>query len=110
TLERILLRNPNLPRVRLLYAIVLYRLNAVAEAEREIDNVLKLNMDDGLRRELEYYRSEVKRAKQTTKFTAIVRFGWNYDTNRNAAPLTVASSPRAPSCRSPARSRRTRSR
>lgn len=88
TLERILLRNPNQPRVRLLYAIVLYRLNAVAEAEREIDNVLKLNMDDGLRRELEYYRSEVARAKQTTKFTAIVRFGWNYDTNRNAAPLT----------------------
>lgn len=88
TLERILLRNPNLPRVRLLYAIVLYRLNAVDEASREIDNVLKLRMDDGLRRELEYYRSEVARAKQKTKFTAIVRFGWNYDSNRNAAPLT----------------------
>lgn len=88
TLERILLRNPGVPRVRLLYAIVLYRLNAVDEAQRELDNVLKLKMDDGLRRELEYYRSEVSRSKQKTKFTAIVRFGWNYDTNRNAAPLT----------------------
>ncbi len=88
TLERILLRNPNIPRVRLLYAIVLYRLNAVDEASREIDNVLKLQMDGGLRRELEYYRAEVSRAKQKTKFTAIVRFGWNYDSNRNAAPLT----------------------
>jgi hypothetical protein len=88
TLERILLRNPGVPRVRLLYAIVLYRLNAVQEAEREIDNVLKLRMDDGLRRELEYYRSEISRAKQKTKFTAIVRFGWNFDSNRNAAPLT----------------------
>jgi hypothetical protein len=88
TLERILLRNPNIPRVRLLYAIVLYRLNAVDESAREIDNVLKLQMDDGLRRELEYYRSEVSRARQKTKFTAIVRFGWNFDTNRNAAPLT----------------------
>lgn len=88
TLERILLRNPNVPRVRLLYAIVLFRLNAVQEAERELDNVLKLRMDDGLRRELEYYRGEVKRSQQKTKFTAIVRFGWNYDTNRNAAPLT----------------------
>lgn len=88
TLERILLRNPNIPRVRLLYAIVLYRLNAVDEASRELDNVLKLQMDGGLRRELEYYRSEVARAKQQTKFTAIVRFGWNYDSNRNAAPLT----------------------
>jgi tetratricopeptide (TPR) repeat protein len=88
TLERILLKNPNVPRVRLLYAIVLYRLNAVAEAEREMDNVLKLQMDDGLRRELEYYRGQIAREKQSTKFTAIVRFGWNYDSNRNAAPLT----------------------
>ena len=88
TLERILLRNPNVPRVRLLYAIVLYRLNAVDEASRELDNVLKLQMDGGLRRELEYYRSEVSRAKQKTKFTAIVRFGWNFDSNRNAAPLS----------------------
>ncbi len=88
TLERILLRTPGVPRVRLLYAIVLFRLNAVAEAERELDNVLKLQMDDGLRRELEYYRGEVARQKQKTKFTAIIRFGWNYDTNRNAAPLT----------------------
>jgi hypothetical protein len=88
TLERILLKNPNIPRVRLLYAIVLYRLNAVAEAEREIDNVLKLQMDDGLRRELEYYRGQISREKQRTKFTAIVRFGWNYDSNRNAAPIT----------------------
>ncbi len=88
TLERILLRNPGVPRVRLLYAIVLFRLNAVQEAEREFDNVLKLQMDDGLRRELEYYRGQVKRSQQATKFTAIVRFGWNYDSNRNAAPLT----------------------
>ncbi len=88
TLERILLRNPNIPRVRLLYAIVLYRLNAIDEASRELDTVLKLEMDGGLRRELEYYRTEVSRAKQKTKFTAIVRFGWNYDSNRNAAPLT----------------------
>ena len=88
TLERILLKNPNIPRVRLLYAIVLYRLNAVAEAERELDTVLKLDMDDGLRRELEYYRSEVTRQKKQTKFTAIVRFGWHYDSNRSAAPIT----------------------
>jgi hypothetical protein len=88
TLERILLRNPNIPRVRLLYGIVLYRLNAVEEASRELDNVLKLQMDDGLRSELEYYRAEVSRAKQKTKFTAIVRFGWNYDSNRSAAPAS----------------------
>lgn len=88
TLERILLKNPNQPRVRLIYAIVLYRLNAVAEAERELDTVLKLDMDVGLRRELEYYRGEISRQKRSTKFTAIVRFGWNWDSNRNAAPIT----------------------
>jgi len=88
TLERILLKNPQQPKVRLLYAVVLYRLNAVAEAERELDTVLKFDMDEGLRRELEYYRGEVARQKQKTKFTAIVRLGWNWDSNRNAAPIT----------------------
>jgi hypothetical protein len=88
TLERILLREPNIPRVRLLYAVVLYRLNAVGEAERELDNVLKLQMDDGLRRELEYYRSEMARERKQTKFTAIVRLGWNFDSNRNVAPIS----------------------
>jgi hypothetical protein len=87
TLERILLKNPNQPRVRLIYAIVLYRLNAVAEAERELDLVLKLAMDDGLRRELEYYRSQLKREQRPTKFTVIVRVGWHWDSNRNASPL-----------------------
>jgi len=88
TLERMLLKNGAQPRVRLLYAIVLYRLNATAEAERELDTVLKFNMDDGLRRELEYYRGQIARDKQKTKFTAIVRVGWNWDSNRNASPIT----------------------
>ncbi|MCW5770423.1 MAG: hypothetical protein KIT16_02215 [Rhodospirillaceae bacterium] len=88
TIERILLKNPALPRVRLLHAVVLYRLNATAEAEREIDTVLKFDMDPGLRRELEYYRSRVARDRQKTKFTAIVRTGWHWDSNRNAAPIT----------------------
>lgn len=88
TIERILLKNPALPRVRLLHAVVLYRLNAVAEAERELDTVLKFEMDAGLRRELEYYRSRISRDKQKTKFTAILRAGWHWDSNRNAAPIT----------------------
>jgi hypothetical protein len=91
TLERILLKNPNQPRVRLIYAIVLYRLNAVIEAERELDIVLKLDMDAGLRRELEYYRSQLKREQRATKFTVIVRVGWHWDSNRNASPRNLIS-------------------
>jgi hypothetical protein len=88
TLERVLLTHPNLPRVRLLHAIVLYRLDAAAEAEREMDNVLKFNMDSGLRQELEYYRARIARERRKTKFTAIVRSGWHWDSNRNASPIT----------------------
>ena len=45
TLERILLIEPDLPRVRLLYAIVQFRLENLAEAERELVRATK--MEDG---------------------------------------------------------------
>ncbi len=88
TLERMLLVNPNQPKVRLLYAVVLYRLNAPTEAERELDTVMRYDMPDGLRRELEYYRSETRRQQQATQFSMFARIGWTYDTNRNLVPLS----------------------
>lgn len=87
TLERLLLVNPRQPRVRLLYAVVLYRLNALPEAERELNQVLAFDMPEGLRRELEHYRGEVRRQQRRTQFSVFVRTGWRYDSNRSAQPL-----------------------
>lgn len=88
TLERMLLVNPSQPRVRLLYAVVLYRLSAPTEAERELESVMRYDMPDGLRRELEYYRSETRRQQQPTQFSLFTRIGFTYDTNRNIAPIS----------------------
>lgn len=87
TLERMLLINPNQPRVRLLYAVVLYRLNALGQAEQELEAVLRYQMNDGLRREVEFYLAQTKRQKQLTTFSVLVRAGFTYDSNRNFAPL-----------------------
>jgi tetratricopeptide (TPR) repeat protein len=86
-LERLLLVNPQQPRVRLLYAVVLYRLNALAEAERELDRVLAFQMPPGLRSELEHYRSEVRRQQRQTQFSLLLRLGYRYDSNRSAQPI-----------------------
>ncbi len=88
TLERMLLLNPNQPRVRLLYAVVLYRLNAPTEAQRELEAVMRYDMPEGLRRDLEYYHSETLRQQQATQFSLYARIGWTYDSNRNAAPIS----------------------
>ena len=44
TLERILLMNPKLPDVRLLYAVVLYRLDSLDEAQRELDTLRNVTL------------------------------------------------------------------
>ncbi len=53
TLERILLLAPDLARVRLLYAVVLFRLDNLNEAEREFRTVSELPMPDSLREEVD---------------------------------------------------------
>ncbi|MGE0737362.1 MAG: tetratricopeptide repeat protein [Alphaproteobacteria bacterium] len=86
TLERILLINPNQPRVRVVYAVVLFRLDNLDEAERELNSVLAYKMGDDLRAELDRYLTEVKRRKKQTRFSVLLSLGYQFDSNRNAAP------------------------
>lgn len=86
TLERILLVAPNQARIRLLYAVVLFRLERLDEAERELVFVRGLPMDPVLRGEIDRYRREIEIAKQQTRFTASVSVATQYDWNRNVAP------------------------
>ena len=86
TLERVLLINPkNLP-VRILYAVVLYRLDARNDAEREIRIVLKYNLPGGVRAELSGYLSEITLRNKRTRWVALFHTSYQFETNRNSVP------------------------
>ncbi len=85
TLERILLINQDLPRVRLLYAIVLYRLDNLDEAERELRAVRLLEMPLSLRAELDRYLEQIELRRKRTRYTMTASLGFQYDWNRNSA-------------------------
>ncbi|MBI5629883.1 MAG: tetratricopeptide repeat protein [Elusimicrobia bacterium] len=86
TLERILLIDPNLSKVRLVYAIVLFRLQDMVEAEREL-NALKgvADLPENLRRETDKYLTAVEKSYKRTVLSGRVSAGVQYDTNRNSA-------------------------
>ena len=86
TFERILLINPNHARARLLYAIVLFRLDNLQEAERELEAVSKLKMPESLRIEIDRYLDQIRLRRKTTRYALTVSAGSQYDWNRNAAP------------------------
>ncbi len=86
TLERILLVTPNLPQIRLTYAIVLYRLDNINEAEREFLALQKLEMADSLRAEIDRFMAAIEQRRQKTKYKVQVSFGLKRDSNVNASP------------------------
>ena len=97
TLERILLVNPDLAQVRLLYGIVLFRLDNMEESERMLKSVLALPTQPTLRDEVEEYLRQIRLRRKMTRWLASLSVGFQFDTNRNAAPSSkqqlVADSP-----------------
>ena len=85
TLERILLINQDLPRVRLLYAIVLFRLDNLDEAERELRAVRPMEMPPSLRAELDRYLEQIELRRKRTRYAMTASLGFQYDWNRNSA-------------------------
>ncbi len=86
TLERILLINPDLAQVRLVYAVVLFRLDNLDEAEREFRVVAALDIAAGVRAEVDAYLERIALRRRVTRYTASLSLGMRYDTNRPAAP------------------------
>lgn len=86
TLERILLVNANLARVRLLYAVVLFRLDNITEAEREFKALSQFDLPADLRAEIKNYLRAIKRRRSRTHFALRESVGYQIDTNRNAVP------------------------
>ncbi|MDD5226787.1 MAG: tetratricopeptide repeat protein [Candidatus Omnitrophica bacterium] len=86
TLERILLVNPNLADVRLLYAVVLYRLDSLNEAGKELETLRTVTLPPAIREQVTAYEKKIKQRKRRTHIGLRQSNGWGYDTNRNAAP------------------------
>lgn len=86
TLERILIVNPELDQVRMFYAVVLFRLDNLTEAERELAALDKRELPGAIRSELKRYQKEIKKRKRSTHLSMRESVGWGFDSNRNAVP------------------------
>jgi hypothetical protein len=85
TIERVLILAPGRDRTRLLYAAVLYRLDARVDAERELRVVLGRSAPDDVIIEARRYLKLIEGRKRKTHFDARIGVGYGYDENRNAA-------------------------
>lgn len=88
TLERILLIQPDLPQVRLYYAIVLFRLDNSEEAERELLAIRELDLPPEIEREVDNYLSEIAIRRERLRFTLGLSFGGFFDDNKTAGSKT----------------------
>ena len=86
SLQRVLLINPNHGQVRLLYAVVLYRLDNLHEAEVEFKSLRELRISDSLRREIDGFLDQIRVRKRKTHISFRQSVAFQYDSNRNAAP------------------------
>ncbi len=86
TLERVLALQPDLVEARYLNAMVLLRLDATQEAERELRILERLELSPERRAEVEQNLRLLERRRQRIKWTATFSFGGQLDTNRDSAP------------------------
>ena len=88
TLQRILMVNPDLPKVRLFYAVILYRLDDLAESQVELQRLSELKIDDAVRKELDVYQNAIAKRQKKNHLSGQLGVGWEYDDNRNASPAS----------------------
>jgi len=86
TLERILTLSPDMVKVRLVYAVVLYRLDNLIEARRELKALDSTLLTESLRGEVKEYLKRIESRLKRTVINGMLGLGWHYDTNRNASP------------------------
>jgi hypothetical protein len=89
TLERVLLVAPKNYRARLLYAVVLVRLDDDIDATIELDRVLRTpDLPPDMAAEAKTYARLVKRRRRRSHFDARLTFGFGVDDDRNSAPTS----------------------
>jgi Tetratricopeptide repeat len=84
-LERMLLFNPNLPRVQLELGALYFRMGSYDLARAYFDKALAAHPPPAVRRNIEDYLAQLERAQSRHHFSGYVYFGGQYQTDANVA-------------------------
>ncbi len=88
-LERMLLINPNLPRVRLELGVLYFRLGSYQLAKTYLDRAVEgENVPDEVRQRVETFLAEIEKRLSRHQFSGSVFGGVRYQTNANAGPTS----------------------
>lgn len=87
TLERILMVKPALTKVRLTFAVVLFRLDSLPEARRELE-VVKKQGSGTVKAEAVEFLARVEAKERVFHVRGTLGVGYAWDTNRNAGPAS----------------------
>jgi tetratricopeptide (TPR) repeat protein len=86
-LERMLLINANLPRVRLELGVLYYRLGSYEAARTYLTSALEApDMPPPVRERAQKFLAEIDKAKAPTRFSGTLLAGLRWQSNANAAP------------------------
>jgi tetratricopeptide (TPR) repeat protein len=92
-LERMLLFNPDLPRVRLELGVLYFRLGSYAVARSYLQRATEgENVPDDVRARVAVYLAEIDRRLSPHQFAGSLYGGLRYQTNANAGPERAAVS------------------
>jgi len=88
-LERMLLLNGDLPRVRLELGVLYYRLGSYEVARTYLESALSTpNLPPDVRSRAEQFMAQVIAQSKTSQFSGEAFFGWRYQSNANLGPAS----------------------
>lgn len=87
-LERVLLSHPELNVVRMLYGLVLFRLDNLADAKNEFNALLESDISNADKVLVGDYLAQIADREKRTSISITVGMGVHYDDNRNSATRT----------------------
>jgi tetratricopeptide (TPR) repeat protein len=88
-LERMLLINPELPRVRLELGVLYYRLGSYEVSRTYLESALKTpNLPPEVRERAEKFMADVASKEKPSHFSGDFFLGWRYQSNANLGPAT----------------------
>jgi hypothetical protein len=88
-LERMLLINNNLPRVRLELGVLYYRLGSYEVARTYLEGALKApNLPPDVRSRAEQFMAQIENQQKSSHFSGEAFVGWRYQSNANLGPTS----------------------
>jgi len=85
-LERVIAAAPKRYEALLVHALVLYRLESLDEASRELEVLEKLPLEPGLRARIRQLQAEIRRRQSSLRLSARLGGGVENNSNRKALP------------------------